>query len=516
MPHAIRAVPAAFNLVFALVLLATGCASAPPATDPTPDDAGPRGPHGEGRVRVTLLHLNDIYEITPVGGGRWGGAARVATLRSRLVAENPNTFTVLAGDLLSPSALGTARVEGRRLAGRQMVAVLNEMGLDYATFGNHEFDLREEDFRARLGEARFEWFSANVTDASGRPFPGVPLHRIIEARGPAGTVRVGLIGVTYDGIQPDYVRFSDVKEAVRGRVGALRGDVDAFVAVTHLQLRQDIELAEQVPELDLILGGHEHENYLLRRGSDMTPIYKADANVRTVWVHRLAIDPETDDVDVDSELVEITDALPDDPATAAVVAEWQQIGFAGFRRSGFEPDAIVGTVPDALDGLESSVRQRPTALTELIVAGMAAEVEGGAGAILNSGSIRIDDVLPPGPVTQYDVIRILPFGGPVVEVEMQGELLLRVLDQGQANAGGGGYLLLAGFERDREGNWETSGRRLLPSERYRLAISDFLLTGQEQGLEFLTRDDPALTVLGSRRDVRLALIDELRRRYGEP
>ena len=47
-----------------------------------------------------------------------------------------------------------------------------------------------------------------------------------------------------------------------------------------------------------------------------------------------------------------------------------------------------------------------------------------------------------------------------------------------------------------------------------MAISDFLLTGQEQGLDFLTRADPGLTVVAERRDVRMALIDELRRRYG--
>ncbi|HEY9751830.1 MAG TPA: hypothetical protein V6C46_02680, partial [Coleofasciculaceae cyanobacterium] len=84
-------------------------------------------------VPITLLHLNDLYEITAVEGGKRGGLARVATLRKQLLAQNPRTITVLAGDLLSPSALGTAIVEGQRLAGQQMVAVMNAIGLDYAT-----------------------------------------------------------------------------------------------------------------------------------------------------------------------------------------------------------------------------------------------------------------------------------------------------------------------------------------------------------------------------------------------
>ena len=133
-------------------------------------------------IHVTLIQLNDIYEITPVSGGRWGGPARVATVRKRLTEENPNTFTILAGDLFSPSALGTARVDGERLAGRQMVAVLNAMGLDYATFGNHEFDLNEEQFLSRMEESAFEWVSTNVTDDEGALFPGVEKHEILTVR----------------------------------------------------------------------------------------------------------------------------------------------------------------------------------------------------------------------------------------------------------------------------------------------------------------------------------------------
>lgn len=93
-------------------------------------------------VDITLLHLNDIYEITPVEAGR-GGLARVATLRQQLLIKNPRTYRLLAGDAFSPSALGTAKVNGKPLAGEQMVAVMNAVGFNYATFGNHEFDLGE-------------------------------------------------------------------------------------------------------------------------------------------------------------------------------------------------------------------------------------------------------------------------------------------------------------------------------------------------------------------------------------
>ena len=54
-------------------------------------------------VHITILHVNDLYEITSVGGGKRGGFARVTTLRKQLQAKNPNTFVFFCGDLYSPS-----------------------------------------------------------------------------------------------------------------------------------------------------------------------------------------------------------------------------------------------------------------------------------------------------------------------------------------------------------------------------------------------------------------------------
>lgn len=142
------------------------------ATTPTPLIS-------DGRIHVTILHFNDIYEITPVSGGKEGGIARVATLRKQLLARNPNTITTLGGDLFSPSAIGTAQFEGDRLAGRQMVDVLNHLQLDYATFGNHEFDVKESQFNQRMQEAKFTWVSSNVFAADGQPYAGVKQNLVI-------------------------------------------------------------------------------------------------------------------------------------------------------------------------------------------------------------------------------------------------------------------------------------------------------------------------------------------------
>ena len=472
-------------------------------------------------VDFTLLQLNDVYEITPVANGTSGGLARVATLRQELLAENPNTFTVLGGDILSPSALGTARVNGERLAGKQMVATLNQMGLDYATFGNHEFDISESAFRDRLAESEFQWFSGNVTDANGDPFPDVPTYAIVEIpREDAAPLQVGFIGLTLDSNKAAYVAYTDPVETARAQIEDLKDRTDLLIGLTHLAIESDRQLAETFPELDLILGGHEHENIQQWRlvnkpdrpdacNAENTPIFKADANARTVYVHRIHYEPSHNCLTVNAKLESITGLIADEPETQAVVDQWVDIAFAGFRADGFEPEQIAATTTIPLDGREAIIRNQSNALTDLIAEAMLQAASEAELSIFNGGAIRIDDVLPAGPITEYDIIRILPFGGEITAVDMSGELLAQVLTTGQTNRGSGGFLQTANVSGE-PSNWLIQEQPLEPSQVYRVAIADFLLTGQEANLSFLTPEAPGLTVISAQGDIRKALIDLLR------
>ena len=500
-------------LTVLVLLWMAGCGGAQPLADqqpsPTPQEEG-----SSRTITAILLQLNDVYEITPVQGGKWGGLARVATLQQRLTAENPNTFSFLAGDFYSPSAIGTARVEGERLAGKQMVAVLNAMGLDYVTFGNHEFDVSREQFYQRLSESEFTYISSNVFDEKGQPFPGVLDHHILKVPGqPGDTLRIGIVGVTIDSNPEDYVSYTDPIDAVKRHVAALEARTDAQIALTHLALQQDIELAGEVPELDLIMGGHEHENWYVERGPNTTPIAKADANARTVYLHHLRFNPETGSVSVRSRLLDITDAFPEDAATAQVVEKWIGLAFEGFRQQGLKPTAPVVTLPEPLDGRESTVRNRSSNLTDLMAEAMMRVAPGSQLSLFNGGSIRIDDVIQPGTLIEYDVIRILPFGGDVLSVDMKGSLLDSVLTQGVANRGTGGFLHHANVGQQ-DGQWRVGGQPIDPARAYRVAISDFLVKGLEQNLGYLNFDNPGLTAVGEHGDIRLAVIAELKRKYG--
>jgi 5'-nucleotidase len=490
----------------AAALLASGCRS---VRSELPEPAAAR----TDVVEAILLQLNDVYEITAIEDGRSGGLARVATLRRQLLAENPNTFTLIAGDFVSPSALGTAKVEGETLAGRQMVAVLNAIGLDVATFGNHEFDIREAQLRQRLAESRFRWTSANVT-ATGQPFAGVSRHEVLVAKNASGkTLRLGVIGVTLDSNKAPWVAYTDPRQAVADQIAAL-GQAEVVIALTHLAFADDVALAAGLPAIDLVLGGHEHENVRAYRGADWTPVLKADANARTVYVHRLRYHGSQRRLEVDSRLVPIDETIAEDPQVAAVVADWVERGYAGFRQQGFEPDALVAQLTEPLDGREAGTRNGRTNLTELIARACLAEVPGAELALYNSGSIRIDDVLPVGSMTQYDVIRVLPFGGLVQEVEIQGGLLARALTQGELNQGSGGFLQSAGIAKAGD-SYTLGGQPLDPQRWYRMAITDYLASGQERNLEFL-KPGTEMRVIADHRDVRMALISQLGRDYPLP
>ncbi|MCA9548260.1 MAG: metallophosphoesterase, partial [Myxococcales bacterium] len=285
-------------LPLALAATLIGC-GATPAPAPAPAD-------------FTILQLNDVYEANPVGGA--GGLARVATLRERLAAKGP-VLTVLAGDFLSPSAIGLAKVDGERLAGAQMIAAFDAMGLDVVTFGNHEFDVKEEQLLARLKESKATWVSSNVSRANGEPFPGVKRHVIREL----GPVKLGIFSVTLNSNPKDWVKYDpDYRAVARREIAALKAEgAQVILALTHLDLADDISLAAEISEIDLVLGGHEHENWRIDRGPDFTPVRKADANARTVFVHRVTA--RAGQAGVDSELVHIGDDLPFEPKTAAVV-----------------------------------------------------------------------------------------------------------------------------------------------------------------------------------------------------
>ena len=378
-------------------------------------------------IAVTFLHINDVYEIVKPRKGELGGLARVASLRDELKRKNAFTYTVVAGDMLSPSPMGGASINGEKLAGKQMLSVLNVLGVDYATFGNHEFDLERDEFHHRLGESAFRWFSTNVRDTGGSPFRHVPRHIILDIPGREEHLRVGMIGLTIDENKTkDYMRYLDFVPSAREEVRSLRRSCDFVIAVTHLSLEEDKRLAAAVPEISLILGGHEHKNsYDPPMEGRTAPIAKADANTRTAYIHDLKFDTVSRTLRIQSRLRVIGPDLDEkeESRTAKAVRLWTQLSFnalkedfqkdrvrwremltalAELRRTNLVQDPLTDEdlqnalffVGQDLEGREDLVRRGPTNLTRFLMSLIRRAVPDADLAVLNSGAIRIDDRLP--------------------------------------------------------------------------------------------------------------------------
>jgi len=416
-------------------------------------------------LHVTLLQINDHYVLEPVDGGRRGGMARLATLVRDLKRENPNTIFALAGDTLSPS------VESALMRGAQMVAALNAIGLDFATFGNHEFDFGPEVLRERMKESKFRWLSANVVDRrSGQAFGGASAEVLVTL----GGARVGLFGLTTTQAAqtsrpgPD-VTFAQPVTAAKDVAARLRAQgASIVVAVTHVTMAEDKAIAAAA-DVDVILGGHEHEPLVAEEGK--TLITKAGSDARylvqvDVWLTR-----EGRLVERSWRFREVSRRIAPDPAVEALVRDYA-------RRLDRELDAVVGKSSVPLEARSATLRTEETNLGDF-VADALRERLGTDVAVINGGAIRTNRTVPPGPLTRRDVLSLLPFTDMVVKLEMRGADLRAALEHGlaQTDRVGGGFLQLSGARVV----WDP---RLAPGRR----IVDVSVTGKPLA------DDAAYTV----------------------
>lgn len=379
---------------------------------------------GACNVRVTLLQVNDVYRFTPADRGASGGLARISTLRKQIIKESPNTLFLLAGDTISPS------VESITYKGKQMIDAWNQVGLDYSVFGNHEFDYGDAVLLERMKESNFKWLGANVVNAkTAKTFGATPLFDVREF----GGVKVGIFGITLPETKttskPDAdTVFGDPCETANRVIPQIRAaGANTIVALTHLSLRQDKQLARCARGIDVIIGGHEHT--LLESSSGGTPIFKMTADARELGRIDLNIDPKTGKVEsIDWEIIPVNDKTADDPAFAPVVEKYGKLLK--------ELDAPVGRTEVALDARSATSRSEETNIADFIADSFRKD-SGADVALINGGSIRADDVLPAGDLTVRDVLSILPFGNDLAVIEVPGNVLLEALEHGVSLTGPG-------------------------------------------------------------------------------
>lgn len=265
---------------------------------------------------------------------------------------------------------------------------------------------------------------SNVYDMiSGDPLADGQTTHLVEW----GGRKVGLIGLieeewiaTLATLDPEDLEYLDFVTEGRRLAKSLREQgADCVIALTHMRWPNDTRLAEEVDEIDIILGGHDHDygaktingKLVLKSGTDfrnfslVTLTFLADGTVST----------ECKECLVDSSVAE-------DEQVKSVVEEYERI-------LGDQMDSVIGHIGVELDGRFSSVRTSETNLGNFITNIMLEATDADV-ALLNSGTLRSDKVHSKGEFRLRDLVSILPMVDILVVIELTGLKLIETLESG--------------------------------------------------------------------------------------
>jgi len=440
-------------------------------------------------ARITFLHFNDVYEISPRDG--IGGLAELMTLVRAERARHPDSITTFGGDLISPSVLSSVT------KGKAMIDLMNAIGVDVAVLGNHEFDFGPAVAAQRIGESRFPWLGANVLGRDGRPAVGA---RDIVTLRRAG-LTVGFFGV----LTPDTeahsspgrdIEFADVLETAEASVSRLKAaGADVVVALTHLSIDQDRDLAASVAGIHLILGGHDHDPVTFHEGGVL--IHKSGHDAHFLGAIDLMVEPGDQAAKTPRRVrpawrMISTAGVAPDPEIKTLV-DRHNAALAS------ELNAVIGKAGVPLDTRRESVRGGETNFGNLVAETMRQAVKADV-ALLNGGAIRGDRTYEPGTaLTRKDILNELPFGNVTVLLELAGVDLLAALENGVSKIGerDGRFPQIAGMAfvydaRAPAGNRiveVTVGGEPLEEDRiYRVATNEYLAAGGD-GYEALANGE---------------------------
>jgi 5'-nucleotidase len=366
-------------------------------------------------VKVTLLQVNDVYQFAPVDQGTRGGLGRIMTLKRSIQQENPNTMLLMSGDTISPS------VESITYKGAQMIEAWNAIGLDYATFGNHEFDFGPDVLKQRIGESKFGWIAANVVDKqSNQPFGNAKPYVVREF----GGVKIGIFGLVLPETKitskpGDNVEFRNPCETAKAIVSELHGQgVKVVVALTHLSMREDKEVA-RCAGVNLIIGGHEHT--LLESHAGNAPIFKMTSDARELGRIDLNISPTGELESIDWKVIPVDSTTPEAPEFTAIYKKYAALLA--------ELATPIGSTRVALDARSKENRTRETNVGNFITDAFRKATAADVG-FMNGGSVRADSIIGPGKLTQRDLLSTLPFKNKLVKIEVTGATLRAALEHG--------------------------------------------------------------------------------------
>jgi 5'-nucleotidase len=426
---------------------------------------------GSAAAEFTLhvLHINDFHSrIEPINrfdstcpasedaeGKCFGGVARLATaingLRDRLRAEGQNVIVLDAGDQYQGSLFYTY------YKGAAEAEFMEAIGFDAMAVGNHEFDDGPDGLAVLLDRVSFPVISGNIDTERAAALGGrVQPHVVLEV----GGEKIGIVSALTTDTQeiaspgPDITFHPEIESLTRDVAALTAQGVNKIIALTHVGLPKDLQIAATVPGLDAVVGGHSHTylsssdprrrgaypTFVSGQGNALVPVVQAYAYGKYLGHLVLTFDDDGGLLHAQGDTILLDASVAPDPAIAARVAELAGPIEAVRAR-------VVGEATAAIDGDRNSCRQVECTMGNLVADAMLDRVrdQGIQIAIQNGGGLRAS--IDAGPVTMGEVLAVLPFQNTLSTFFVSGATILAALENGvsQVEEGSGRFPQVAGL-----------------------------------------------------------------------
>ena len=438
-----------FACILVLALLFTSCGA--PVTKPpetTPESTKSTEPAADGMLGldddIVILYTNDVH----CGLEDHLGYAGLSAIKTSLEAAGKHVLLVDNGDAVQGDTVGTLS------KGTYIIDIMNRVGYDVATPGNHEFDYGMEQFMALTEQANFPYVSCNFVDAEGKTV--LEPYVIIETAG----VKLAFVGITtprtFTSSTPRYFQ-NDAGEFIYGfcqdetgeklystvqkTVDAARAAGAQFViAMTHLGIEADCapwmstDVITHTSGIDAVLDGHSHSKIEgeLVKNKDGKNVLLSSTETKLAYVGCLTIKNDGS----------MTSVLLDDAGVKGFVGDIEK-QFEELVGKVVANTKVALAVTDPKTG-ERMIRQNETNLGDLCADAYRA-MSGADVAFVNGGGIRKD--IAAGDITYGDIIAVHPFGNMLCVVEATGQEILDALELSASKlpAEYGGFLHVSGL-----------------------------------------------------------------------
>ncbi len=402
---------------------------------------------------LRIIHFNDIHaRYEPVNkynttcskeelteeGKCFGGVARLKTAieqyKKEAMDKNYDVLVLSAGDAFQGSIMFS------HYRGKVTSDVMNSLGLDAWTLGNHEFDLGEEAATSFAKNANFPVLLKNVEFSEDATLDDyISGYTIKEINGK----KVGIFGLlaedTKETASPGKnIDFSSVIDATNAQIAEFKDmGVDHIIALSHIGIEADKRIAAQSEGIDIIVGGHSHT--LLANDNDKAqypypllvknkagkevPIVQSYAYSQYLGVIDLSFDDNGDVTSWNGNSIRLDNNFAEDEELLAKINDFA------------EPlhkitEQVVALSANDIEGSREFCRTQECQMGNLVADAMLAHVknQGVQIAIQNGGGLRAS--IKSGDVTMGDVLTVLPFQNTLSTFEIEGKYVREMLEQG--------------------------------------------------------------------------------------